>query len=959
MIRHAFAPRVAVQHLDYHLPGKHAAVYDNKPPEVHSLDFSDRYNPNPRRRVAIPEPLPVESPPVRRTSRKKPVINLDDSEESRKRSFEDESDVEHETIKKSRIAGDELIDGDERADWYAQYSNRSSPRVRKESLDRQPEGNYVRMNGQERFKHVDDLRNEDHEDDEAMEGIDEDEATELKAVARGKKRDRAEAGSTFGGDDEEDARNGRASHHRKRRTILQKRIEIHPRGQKRDREAESPESEGEDVDSETSRRRAQRSPKKKRGKKATSDETSVADPRASKDSLCGGRRVGEGWEADGVQYKVGEKGERLRLTLVKKARNKYHMVCIPGLAFSIPSHMPAIQPQDSQHPDRSAALDIYVEMWLTEEQYKQAEGKRELAWQEASRESSDSRTLDVPDSPTRNGKNLLWDSVKCSPARPFRQSIPPGALMRVNPFEQWQLQPFSARRVASSSSVVSPILLGVADSPTRPGFRAFSKWEKQDREAEAMARIRAKIEEEKKAQAPPQKSVEIPASVTTLEFGSKPPAVPTITLTPAPTVVAEGQSDDRAAQSKMSTSTFLFATPPSTSDAIKGTAAAATPGFSLSPTTTTSTSIPSTLFPSAPTAPTTTSLSPFSLVKPPQVPSSTSTAASSSTTPTIFGKGIGESTPSSSAPLPSTLGATTQPKPVPFSFTKPDIPSTSSPTAVAPPTNKSPVSTGNVISESYPSAMTFSSAPADTKAETHAPLPISASAITSESSKPTAPFFSFSGASASASPATTATSSTPSVPKFSFGQPATTSTFAPGSNLAPGIASLPKPTFKFGQTPTGPTDGASTVPAADEQRKSGMPVSTFGIAAGSNEPTKPSPFGAIPAFGNSTHLSQPASVTNFFGRPLAVDGDSSTSTPPKPTPTPASATAFDNTTSSTPASGSIPAFSFGGTNPGSKSAEGSKPAALAGGAVGGSNSVALFGRNPTVRQTNIFIRCFR
>lgn len=330
------APRVAVQLHDYQLPGKHAVTYDNKHPEVHSLDFVDRYNPNPRRRVTVPEPLPVERPLVRRARRKDLVINIDNNEESRKRSFEDESDVEHETIKKSRIDGDELIDGDEQADWYAQYAD--LPR-RRASF----------MNGQERSKRVNDFRDEDHEPvDEAMEGIDEDEVTELKAVARGKKRDRAEAGSTFGGDDDEDIQNGRVSHHHKRRTILRRRIEVPARGQKRDRDNESPESEDEGGGSETSRRRAQRSSKKKRGKKAASDEVSeisVEDPRVSKDPLCSGRRVGNEWKADGVQYKVGDKGERLRLTLVKKARNKYHMVSFPRLSFTLPHTDPPFSPR--------------------------------------------------------------------------------------------------------------------------------------------------------------------------------------------------------------------------------------------------------------------------------------------------------------------------------------------------------------------------------------------------------------------------------------------------------------------------------------------------------------------------------------------------------------------------------------------------------------------------------------
>lgn len=287
--------------------------------------------------MVIPQTLHVERPPVRRASRKDLVTNLDDHEESRKRSFEDASDVEHEIIKKSRIDDDELIDRDEQADWYAQYSDIPPRRASKDYLDRQPEDNCLHMNGQERFKRANDLCDEDHEPvDETMEGIDEDEVTELKAVARGKKRDRAEAGSTFGGDDEEDVRNGRASHYRKRRTILRKRTEIAARGHKRDRGAESPESEGEGGGSETSRRPARHNAKKKRGKKAASDEVneiSVEDSRVSKDPLCGGRRVGDEWEADGVQYKVGDKGERLRLTLVKRVKSKYHMVSFPKLVF--------------------------------------------------------------------------------------------------------------------------------------------------------------------------------------------------------------------------------------------------------------------------------------------------------------------------------------------------------------------------------------------------------------------------------------------------------------------------------------------------------------------------------------------------------------------------------------------------------------------------------------------------
>lgn len=846
------------------------------------------------------------------------------------------------TIKKSRIDGDQLLSGDEQADWYAQYGDLPPRRVSKESLRRRPAAGYMYMDGQEGSKRVNGILDKGHVPvDEAVEGIAEDEATEFRVVVRGKKRDRAEAGSTFGVDDDDDTRNGRASHHRKRRTILRRKVEAPARGRKRDREAESPESDGEEGSPETSRRPAQRSSRKKRGKRAVSDEVgeiSVEDPCVSKDPLCNGRRIGDEWEADGVQYKVSDNGEQLRLTLVKKARNKYHMVSFPR-SSSVLLHKSVIQPLDSQHPDRSAALEIYVETWMTDEQYKQAEGKQELAWQEAPRESSGAKASDVLDSPAKNGKDLLWDSVKGSPARrPFRQFMPAGASTRLNPFEQWQLQPSLGRRVASSSTTVSSILPGVSDSPTRPGFRGFSKWEKQDREAEALARIRAKIEE-KKAQAPSQKPIEIPTSVTAPELSPKTLSVPTITLTPAPVVTAEGGSNHNISQRKANTSTSIFATP-STGDSIKdGAAAATTTGF-MPPSTSAPAPTPSTLFPSPPTAPTTissVSVSPVSFAKPPPIPLSAPTPTSSSAT---YERGTGAGMPSVSASSPCTLGITTQSrpstegafKPTPSFFAKLDP--SPPPALVVPPTTKPQVPNFGATSSSSPVAFGLTSATA--KAEAAVPLPASTSATALESSKPTAPLFSFSGTSSS-----TATHPPSSAPKFSFGQPPTTSAFMPSTTV-----SQPKPTFKLGQGAPGASDGnsASTVLATDESKKPAVPVSVLGTATGLNEPVKSAPFGIVSAFGGST--------STFPS--VAVDSGASTSTPPKSTLASTSTTTLGGTLSSTPAgppsSGNTPVFSFGVTNSGSKSAEGSKPASLFGGATGGPNPVPVFGGSSTEKK---------
>ena len=41
------------------------------------------------------------------------------------------------------------------------------------------------------------------------------------------------------------------------------------------------------------------------------------------------------------------------------------------------------QPKDSQHPDRRANVEIYVETWLSDEEYKAAKERHELDWQDA------------------------------------------------------------------------------------------------------------------------------------------------------------------------------------------------------------------------------------------------------------------------------------------------------------------------------------------------------------------------------------------------------------------------------------------------------------------------------------------------------------------------------------------------------------------------------------------------
>ncbi|KAH7344006.1 hypothetical protein B0J17DRAFT_199169 [Rhizoctonia solani] len=88
------------------------------------------------------------------------------------------------------------------------------------------------------------------------------------------------------------------------------------------------------------------------------------DPTVSRNPLCGGRRIGQKWTSNGQEYMVGPNGDRLRLVTVKESRKKYFM------------------PADSKHADNFHMVDVFVEKWLTEEQYAHAKTDGLLAWQE-------------------------------------------------------------------------------------------------------------------------------------------------------------------------------------------------------------------------------------------------------------------------------------------------------------------------------------------------------------------------------------------------------------------------------------------------------------------------------------------------------------------------------------------------------------------------------------------------
>ncbi|KAK0243128.1 hypothetical protein EDD85DRAFT_317510 [Armillaria nabsnona] len=244
----------------------------------------------------------------------------------RKRELEEEPIIV-DNSKKSRVEGDEFIDGDEEAGW--QNSPSGLTRGNKRSFGDEDDNEEAMLSKRAREKRPRQV-SRDHEavaSDEDME-VDEDEVVEVRTTPRGRKRDRVEAGPSFEGEeDEEPAEVEPKSRGRKRRNKRRSDVGVKARGTKRERDIDDVEmlDEAEESFAEVSR--------KKRGKRAqvVQEEDGEDDHYAdisidmSLDRVKG-REIGEEWESNGVRYKVGPNGQRLRQALVKKAGQRYIMV---------------------------------------------------------------------------------------------------------------------------------------------------------------------------------------------------------------------------------------------------------------------------------------------------------------------------------------------------------------------------------------------------------------------------------------------------------------------------------------------------------------------------------------------------------------------------------------------------------------------------------------------------------
>jgi len=243
-------------------------------------------------------------------------------------------DEEHEA-KKSKVEGHELIDGDEDAEFEDFAPKRGSKRSMHEEEDveevadnKKSRGKRARKVSHEKKRQVD--HSMDVDDDEEA-----DEITELKSTNRGKKRDRAEAGSTFGGDDDESASEiedgdfKARRRRRKRRTVAKRKSEAtYLRGKKRDRDGEQNVSDNESAESSPDAKTS----RKKRGRRTSHLEQHTSKSDISMDESTTSskgkvRKIGDEWESNGIKYKIGPNYQRLRQALVRKARQKFVMVC--------------------------------------------------------------------------------------------------------------------------------------------------------------------------------------------------------------------------------------------------------------------------------------------------------------------------------------------------------------------------------------------------------------------------------------------------------------------------------------------------------------------------------------------------------------------------------------------------------------------------------------------------------
>ncbi|KIY73948.1 hypothetical protein CYLTODRAFT_485082 [Cylindrobasidium torrendii FP15055 ss-10] len=790
-----------------------------------------------------------------------------------KRQLDDYED-DFDDLKKTRIEGEELIDGDEQPLWS--QDPYSSTRGSKRGAG--DDGVDIRTSKKARERHPPRHYESTLSEEDEMEI----EPTHAEHVtpSRGQKR-----APNFDADELNDSAHVRPRKTNKRRSDPA----IQSRGMKRDR----------DLDDEMAEEADEQSPqalRKKRGKKA---EDSIIDGSmdGSFSSRAHHREIGDEWESNGIHFKIGPNAQRLRKALVKRSQ-KYPM------------------PADSIHPDKETNIDIYVECWLSDDEYRQAREERRLPHQETPPRQTP--TISIPESPMDvTGKRLLWETTASPQPSPVRAQTPVGLhtpnLNLRRSVASVGIQPTSfSRRITNNipSPSGSP---GLSDSTNSIGIgsprpKSYSKWEKQDLEAKALNKIRGNAQNNTLAL--PAASTPAPPATT-----SAPAAPASVSAAPAsaPAAPSGGSLFPKAIGKPAATS--LFASP------VKSSPLATAPPLGASNEAEKPAAPTSNLF-AKPAAPSDTS-------KAPEAPKTLTITSNDKPSTSLFSDATPSiSNPGGSAPagadkakpvglgMPSTFGAPPAPTPTPapaqkslFNFGAPAAASA----APAPAPASNPLLSRLAPEQPAPSNAAKSGFSFDAPKAAGGTTSLfgkpagSSGAPTSLFGKPAAPATTSipSPASTPAAPATSAfgappAASTPAAPVASaFGAPAAPSAF--GKPAEP--AATTAPTFSFKPAAATATTATTTT----------TPTFSFGAPAKPAEASK-SAFGGN-VFGGKTaessnNGSAPASGSGsgslFGSKPAAPTSSLFGSKPPEPAANPFGAPAKSV---STPASTGL--FNFG------------------------------------------------
>lgn len=716
---------------------------------------------------------------------------------------DDDDDTEMRMSKKSRVDEEESMEGDNDTPSVPGGLRLSSLQVPKRGAKRHvniaDEGDWEMSQDKRARKGSLAVPESDAlEVDEAA--MDAEPSDEVYSTIRGTKREREELDSVAGDDVAE-----RSQPSRKRRDDGKGRVaEIASRGRKRDRSIEKLASGEEESDE-----RYTQAMRRKRGRQHTEPEpdedtemvaldvaldASESDdmPDIANDPACGGRRIGEVWEVNGQSFKVGLDGRRLRHALVKQQRTKFPMVCASFYyPFCARVLIICVQPKDSAHNDARTHVDVVFEKWLNDEEYNQAKERFELAWQDSSPATTPVKAEGTL-SDDRVGKRLLWKGPATSPVK-GRASMGPSSNGR-NPFE---LAPSnSGRRVTSAH-----VFLNVpGESPKLRTSNSFSKWEKQDMEANSLKRMRARLEKEKKEkeQQKDQEKQNREAEKAKFSLPSVPTSAPLAPTTNKPTVETKSTPVPAPTTPPIQTTKTTTVAPAPSGTPASSTPAGSIPNFFAKPPTTPATA-------AAPGATTQPSATTSSLTTTPQNAFTGTTAPTAAKPSFSFGPLTTTTAPGTSAPSEASQGNTPAKPTFNFGSPAPSMPSATASSASAP---AAPTPTSGAAKPTFsfgtPSGQTTTSA--TTSDVSKAPpafsfaTPPASATMSSEQGKSAIPANPF-----AAKPAT---------------QPSSTLSFPPAGNLSSPFSNNQssqsqqqttqnKPTFQFG-TPSTPNNAQDT-----------------------------------------------------------------------------------------------------------------------------------------------------